>query len=178
VVISLGLAPVLSLTTELIVGSAPPERAGAASGISETGVELGGALGIALLGSLGVSIYRREILEALPADVPLDVLHAARDTLGGAVAVSADLPPRLATLVTTTARDAFVDGMAVAAGISAIIAVGIAVLALTLLRDVRPATFDAAAAATPEPVDRQPADPDERHVGRRDTRRACPAPDA
>ena len=47
VVISLGLAPVFGLTTELIVGSAPPERAGAASGISETGAELGGALGIA-----------------------------------------------------------------------------------------------------------------------------------
>ena len=44
-IISLGLAPVFTLTTELIVGSAPPERAGAASGISETGAELGGALG-------------------------------------------------------------------------------------------------------------------------------------
>ena len=54
VVISLGLAPVFGLTTEMIVGSAPPERAGAASGISETGLELGGALGISLLGSLGV----------------------------------------------------------------------------------------------------------------------------
>src|SRR5215213_7585984 len=52
VIISLGLAPVLSLTTELIVGSAPPERAGAASGISETGAELGGALGISILGSI------------------------------------------------------------------------------------------------------------------------------
>jgi MFS transporter, DHA2 family, multidrug resistance protein len=58
VIISLGLAPVFALTTELIVGSAPPERAGAASGISETGAELGGALGIAILGSVGVAIYR------------------------------------------------------------------------------------------------------------------------
>ncbi|MDQ2690235.1 MAG: MFS transporter, partial [Chloroflexota bacterium] len=53
VVISLGLSPVFIATTELIVGSAPPERAGAASGISETGSELGGALGIAILGSIG-----------------------------------------------------------------------------------------------------------------------------
>ena len=58
VVISLGMAPVMSLTTELIVGSAPPERAGAASGISETAAELGGALGISILGSLGVALYR------------------------------------------------------------------------------------------------------------------------
>ncbi len=45
IIISLGMAPVFGLTTEMIVGSAPPERAGAASGISETGAELGGALG-------------------------------------------------------------------------------------------------------------------------------------
>ena len=53
VIISLGLAPVITLATELIVGSAPPEQAGAATGISETSGELGGALGIAILGSLG-----------------------------------------------------------------------------------------------------------------------------
>ncbi len=55
-VISLGLAPVLTLTTDLIVGSVPPERAGAASGMSETAAELGGALGIAILGSIGTAV--------------------------------------------------------------------------------------------------------------------------
>jgi DHA2 family multidrug resistance protein-like MFS transporter len=40
------------------VGSAPPERAGAASGISETSSELGGALGLALLGTIGTAVYR------------------------------------------------------------------------------------------------------------------------
>src|SRR6266545_2868732 len=58
VIISLALSPMFNLTTELIVGSAPPERAGAASGISETGAELGGALGIAILGSIGTAVYR------------------------------------------------------------------------------------------------------------------------
>ena len=62
VVYSLGLAPVFTLATDLIVGSAPPERAGAASAISETGSELGGALGIALLGSLATAVYGREAL--------------------------------------------------------------------------------------------------------------------
>ncbi|MDQ3054582.1 MAG: MFS transporter, partial [Actinomycetota bacterium] len=65
VVISFGLAPVFGLTTELIVGSAPPERAGAASGISETAAELGGALGIAILGSIGVAIYRARVDDAI-----------------------------------------------------------------------------------------------------------------
>jgi DHA2 family multidrug resistance protein-like MFS transporter len=61
VVMALGAAQVVTLSTDLIVGAAPPERAGAASGISETGTELGGALGIAILGSLGTAVYRSEV---------------------------------------------------------------------------------------------------------------------
>ena len=54
---AIGMAPVFTLTNDLIMSSAPPERAGAASGISETSSELGGALGIALLGSLATAVY-------------------------------------------------------------------------------------------------------------------------
>jgi MFS transporter, DHA2 family, multidrug resistance protein len=54
---SIGLAPVFTLTNDLIMSAAPPERAGAASGISETSSELGGALGIALFGSLATAVY-------------------------------------------------------------------------------------------------------------------------
>ena len=54
---SIGFAPVYTLTNDLIIGAAPPERAGAAAGISETTSELGGALGIALLGSLATAVY-------------------------------------------------------------------------------------------------------------------------
>lgn len=56
VVFSLGEAPVFTLATDLIVGAAPPERAGAASAISETSSELGGAFGIAILGSIGMAL--------------------------------------------------------------------------------------------------------------------------
>src|SRR5262245_58565917 len=80
VIISLALSPVFNLTTELIVGSAPPERAGAASGISETGAELGGALGIAILGSLGTAVYRNQLGNHLPAGVPFEAGQTARDT--------------------------------------------------------------------------------------------------
>jgi DHA2 family multidrug resistance protein-like MFS transporter len=161
VIISLGLAPVFALTTELIVGSAPPERAGAASGISETGAELGGALGIAILGSVGVAIYRGELADGLPAAVPAEAAAAARDTLGSAVAVAGELPGQLGAVVLQTARQAFVEGMRISSGIAAVVAVGLAILALVMLRD-RPAasaaeeadTDPAAAAAALEPADR------------------------
>ena len=148
VVISLGMAPVMSLTTELIVGSAPPERAGAASGISETAAELGGALGISILGSLGVALYRGQISASLPDGLPAEAAVAARDTLGGAVAVAAQLPGSLGAEVLDVARDAFVLGMQAAAAISAVVAIGVAVLALVLLRHVRPG---GEAASEPEP---------------------------
>jgi len=136
IIISLGLAPVFSLTTDLIVGSAPPERAGAASGISETASELGGALGISVLGSIGVALYRGHIADALPAGVPADATIVARDTLGGAVAVAGQLPAQLGAAVLDVARDAFVHGMQVATTISAVIAVGVAILAVVMLRNV------------------------------------------
>ena len=147
VIISLGLAPVFGLTTELIVGSAPPERAGAASGISETGAELGGALGISILGSIGVAIYRGEVAD-LPAGIPADAAVAARDTLGGAVGAAQELPAQLGSAVLAVAQDAFVSGMQVAAGISVVVAIGVAILALVVLRDVGTGAEREASAAT------------------------------
>ena len=137
-IVSLGLAPVFTATTNLIVGSAPPERAGAASGISETGSELGGALGIAILGSIGVAIYRGGLADALPAGVPAQAAAAARDTLGGAAAVARQLPADAGAALLAASREAFTTGLQVTAGISAVVAVGIAVLATVMLREVPP----------------------------------------
>ena len=148
VVIALGLAPVLTLTTDLIVGSAPPERAGAASGISETAVELGGALGISVLGSLGLAIYRGD-LALLPSGLTAEAAATARDTLGGAVKVAALLPDSLGLAVLDVSRSAFVQAMQVAATISAVVAVVVALFALTTLRRVPTSATETAEDARP-----------------------------
>jgi MFS transporter, DHA2 family, multidrug resistance protein len=135
VIISLGLAPVFGLTTELIVGSAPPERAGAASGISETGAELGGALGLALLGTIGVAIYRGALNPSVLSALPPDVANAARGTLGGAVGVAGALPADTAETLLAVARAAFTDGMHVAAAIAGVVGLGLAAFAFVTLRD-------------------------------------------
>jgi DHA2 family multidrug resistance protein-like MFS transporter len=150
-VVSLGLAPVFTATTDLIVSSAPPERAGAASGISETGSELGGALGIAILGSIGVAVYRGALADTLPADLPAQAAAAARDTLGGAVGVAAQLPAELGAAVLAAAQEAFVRGLQLTAALSAAVAVAIAVVATVLLRDV-PAGAEAETAERPAPA--------------------------
>ena len=128
VIISLGLGPVFGLTTELIVGSAPPEKAGAASGISETAAELGGALGIAAFGSIGVAIYRDK-LDTLPAGVTPEAAAAARDTLGGAVSAAADLPTDTALALLNLANEAFVTGMRVSTGIGVVVTAALVGLA-------------------------------------------------
>jgi MFS transporter, DHA2 family, multidrug resistance protein len=163
-VVSLGLAPVFTATTDLVVSSAPPERAGAASGISETGAELGGALGIAILGSIGVAVYRGELADTLPAGIPSEAAAIARDTLGGAVGVAARLSGGAGPEVLAAAREAFIQGMQLTVTLSAVVAVGIAVLATVLLRAV-PVTAQAEAgeqpAAPPEPeMVAQPAEPE------------------
>jgi DHA2 family multidrug resistance protein-like MFS transporter len=134
VIISLGLAPVFGVTTEVIVGSAPPSQAGAASGISETGAELGGALGIAVMGSIGVAIYRGRLADRLPPDLPAEAAELARNSLGGAAAVAAQLPDRLAAGVLASAREAFVAGMQLTSAIAAAIGIALAVLVLVVLR--------------------------------------------
>ncbi len=136
VAISLALSPVFTLTTELIVGSAPPEKAGAASGISETGAELGGALGIAILGSIGTALYRSQLAGAIPAGIPSQAAKAALDTLGGAVIVAKQLPDPLGQALLDVARQAFVQGLHLAAAISAAVAIAAAVLVVVVLRRV------------------------------------------
>jgi DHA2 family multidrug resistance protein-like MFS transporter len=136
IVISLGLAPVITLATELIVGSAPPEQAGAATGMSETSGELGAALGIAILGSIGTAVYRAEVAERLPAGIPAEVADAARDTLGGALAIAQTLPEELRTALVAAADIAFVDAIHFVAAVSTIGAVLTAIAAAAFLRGV------------------------------------------
>jgi MFS transporter, DHA2 family, multidrug resistance protein len=134
--VSLGLAPVFTATTDLVVSSAPPQRAGAASGISETGAELGGALGIAILGSVGVAVYRGQLADTLPAGIPAQAAAVARDTLGGAVGVAARLPASAGVALVDAAREAFARGMQLSVALSATVAVVVAVMATILLREV------------------------------------------
>lgn len=92
---SIGLAPVFTLTNDLIIGAAPPERAGAAAGISETASELGGALGIALLGSLATAIYGSALArETIPQALELTAAICAVIVMAMAVVIIAVLRGR------------------------------------------------------------------------------------
>lgn len=131
-----GVAMVLTLSAELIVSTAPPDRAGAAAGLSETGSQFGAALGVAILGSIGAYVYRRELSGEAPDGVPSEAWAAARETLGGAVVESRTLSTTAADTLVTLARAAFTDELRAAAIVSAGILLVTAFLAAVLLRNV------------------------------------------
>ena len=118
-VFCLGLAPIGALTTDLVMSTVPPERAGVASGMSETSFEFGGALGIAVLGSIVTALYRGSIDASLPADLPPEALAAARDTLGGALGISRELSSAAADALVAAARNVYTRTLEQAAWICA-----------------------------------------------------------
>ncbi|HZI40122.1 MAG TPA: MFS transporter [Gemmatimonadaceae bacterium] len=132
--LSLGASPLFTLTNDIIIGSAPPERAGAASGISETCAELGGALGIAFFGSIGVAVYRGLLGVSLPNGLPPDVADVAMSTLGGAVAMSRQLPAAVGAALVEAASEAFVRGLVICSTISGVGSVALAVFAAVTFR--------------------------------------------
>jgi MFS transporter, DHA2 family, multidrug resistance protein len=136
VAFAIGLAPVFTLTTDLVVGAAPPERAGAASAISETSAEFGGALGIAIFGSIGVAVYRGQMDDAITGNVPPAAADSARDTLAGALSTAEQLPADVGAALVDAATGAFVDGLQLTALISAVLAVAMAAAVALMLRDV------------------------------------------
>jgi len=132
-----GAGAVGALAVDMIVAAAPPESAGAASALSETGSEFGGAMGIAVLGSIGAAVYRSRMDTAAPADLPADAADAARDTLGGATEVASHLPDQLSGPLLHAAQEAFTEGMRLAAAAGTVIMVVLAVLTAITLRRLR-----------------------------------------
>ncbi|WP_393077855.1 MFS transporter [Streptomyces sp. LN704] len=128
-VLAAGIVVVMSQMMDLALSTVPVANAGVASSLLETGAEFGGALGMAVLGSIGTAVYRHGI----PSDAP----DAARETLGGALAVARALPGDTGGTLVRAAREAFTDGMHAAAVAGAVLLLGAAVLASVTLRRVR-----------------------------------------
>jgi DHA2 family multidrug resistance protein-like MFS transporter len=136
-VVAIGIGGVAAVVTDVILSAAPPERAGMASAMAETSAEFGGALGIAVLGSIGTVIYRSELATKAPDALTPKELEAARNTLGGAVDTAATLPQDTAEALRNVAFDAFARETRIAALVSVVLTAGTAILVATLLRNAR-----------------------------------------
>ncbi|MEV5886897.1 MFS transporter [Streptomyces sp. NPDC052020] len=146
VVMSAGITLVMTITSDLVIATAPPDRAGSVSGLSQTATEFGGAFGVAILGSIGTAVYRDDIAGRVPADLPREAVRSARDTLGGAVEASRHLPARTGDELLTAAREAFAHGLRAASWTAAGLLLLMAVVSLVLLRHTRGASPEPSAA--------------------------------
>ncbi|MFI0740393.1 MFS transporter [Streptomyces sp. NPDC021100] len=134
VVMAAGITLVMTTTSDLVIATAPADRAGSVSGLSQTATEFGGAFGIAVLGSIGTAVYRHDMARHLPDDLPPSAATAARDTLGGAVDTAGRLPAEAGADVLAVARDAFAHGLRIASWTTAGLLLAMAVLSVFLLR--------------------------------------------
>jgi DHA2 family multidrug resistance protein-like MFS transporter len=142
---SFGISLPMALTMNLILAAAPPEKAGAAAALQETGGEFGVAVGVAAMGSLGTLVYRGELSDpSVPA--------AARESLTAAMAVARDLPGRVGTDLLDAARAAFTSGLNTVALVGGVIFMGMAVAVAIVLGGVERSTAADVEIAQPDPA--------------------------
>jgi DHA2 family multidrug resistance protein-like MFS transporter len=112
-----GLVAVMTVAADAVMASLDPTRAGAGAAVSEASSELGGALGIALLGSAGAAAYHSYAASHLS---PSLAAGPAGHSLPGALTQAATLPQGAAAQLVSTAQAAYVHGLHVAAVVGAI----------------------------------------------------------
>src|SRR5205085_7772578 len=108
--LSCGMGLVMAPATESIMGSLPPAKAGVGSAMNDTTRQMGGALGVAVIGSILATSYRPGVSDALTSiGAPANVITKAQDSVGGAIQAAATLPADLGNAVVAAARTEFVD---------------------------------------------------------------------
>lgn len=132
VLLTLGFSPLFVLTTDWVISSAPAEKSGSAASLSETSGELGMALGVAILGSAAVAIYRYQV--DLPDAISPEYAELAQDTLAGAVSVIEQLPEELASEVLHLAQSSFMTGFYGIGAISAAVLIILTGVSAVLVR--------------------------------------------
>jgi len=132
VALGFGLEVALVAANDVIISAVPADRAGNAASIEETAYELGGGLGVAVLGSILAAVYT-DALGVVPG-VDTAGMEASGESLGRAVEVAAGLPAAVGEALTAAAREAFVDGLHVVLLVSIALLAASALLAAIVLR--------------------------------------------
>jgi len=130
-VVGVGLGLAFTVASDVILASVPPERAGAAAAVSETAYELGAGLGIATLGSIVTGVYHGMVI---PPGTPDAAAAHAEDSLAAAIEAARSLPPDEALRLLTAAKNAFTDGLAIAAGTGSVLLLASAAAVWVLLK--------------------------------------------
>ncbi|MFG2271171.1 MFS transporter [Streptomyces sp. WAC 01325] len=152
----LGFAIGLSVSpaTDTIMGSFPESELGVGGGANDTSLELGGALGIAILGSLLGTAYRDKLTDLVGGQLPHTALDAARDSVGGGLAVAQEVAKnptggaQQAQALVDAVHEAFAHSVAQTSLIGGIIMAAGTLIVLAILPGRRAARPERAATGT------------------------------
>ncbi|QGH32840.1 MFS transporter [Gracilibacillus salitolerans] len=139
VVMSISLAGLtqgsaFALASDFIISSVPVERAGSASAMQEVSGELGNAMGVALLGTIGLFVYRSVLAGNLSKEVPTQVTDTTMQSVAGAIAASKELSSPMGMKMLDTVRDAFTQGFQVSSGIGGVLISTMAIFVMVLYK--------------------------------------------
>ncbi|MFN3256790.1 MAG: MFS transporter [Ilumatobacter sp.] len=123
VLLGIGMGITVAPATGSIMAAVPLNKAGVGSAVNDTTREVGGALGIAVLGSIANSAYRSEVDPAVLAGLPAEASVAAGESIGAAIQIAAGLPVEVGGALATSARDAFTTAFSSSLLSSAIVAI-------------------------------------------------------
>jgi hypothetical protein len=135
-VLSTGMGLVMAPATESIMGSLPPAKAGVGSAMNDTTRQMGGALGVAIIGSIAAASYRPGVTHALVnLQAPADVVNAAKDSVGGAIAAinKSSLTDPVKHLAITASRSEFVHSFGWALRVGSVVLLGAAAIVFMFL---------------------------------------------
>jgi EmrB/QacA subfamily drug resistance transporter len=124
--LGIGMGTAMAPATDSVMGSLPLAKAGVGSAMNDTTRQVGGALGVAILGSILASTYS-STMEPVVGALPPEAAAAASDSIGGALGVAAAVGEAAAPLV-EAAKAAFIDGMGLAIWVAAGVALAGAIL--------------------------------------------------
>ena len=152
VMMGTGLGLTTAPATESILSVLPPAKAGVGSAVNDATRELGGTLGVAIIGSVYTTLYASGILHSSAAHLPLGALHTAQSSVGAGYAVAAHVPAELHLPVLHSVQNAFMNGLhagcLVAAGVCALGVIG----AMALPGVIRTEAVTADARLVPQPA--------------------------
>jgi EmrB/QacA subfamily drug resistance transporter len=134
VIVGIGVALALAPCTESVMGSLPRQEAGVGSATSDTAMQVGGALGVGVLGTALNLRFQHLMTHAVRrASVPVSIQKLIESSLGAALAVAHRAPTKLGDELAAVARRSFVSGMDEALVIACVVAGVAALIVLTLL---------------------------------------------
>ena len=130
--LAMSMANVMAPSTGLVMEAVPEAKAGVGSAMNDLLRQLGGALGIAVIGSVMNTVYRDRMTEVV-ASLPAPAAAAAGDSVGAAVAIAARLGGVVGDGLAVVARSSFVDALAIAAVVAAAVALGTAIVVARIM---------------------------------------------